>query len=322
MIVNTSKPITSQDNTEMIEKLVQTYPFCRTQVLTTTAFGRPVQTLEIGDGPRKVLFSAAHHANEWITALVLLRYAEELAQGILEDGRIWEYPARRLAEQVTINMVPMVNPDGVDLVVGAIEPGDAQYAYAQAIGARFPAIPFPQGWKANLLGTDLNLNYPAGWLQAREIKFSQGFTQPAPRDFVGAAPLDQKESRALAEHTREMDPELVLACHTQGREIYWQFRDIFVPGAEALGQQMAELSGYALAETPYASAFAGYKDWFIQEYRRPGYTVEMGSGQNPLPISQFDEIYEDNVGLLTVAALGENPLKKDEKTVDREENIL
>ena len=59
-----------------------------------------------------------------------------------------------------------------------------------------------------------------------------------------------------------------------------------------------------MEETPYASGFAGYKDWFIQNFRRPGYTIEAGSGTNPLPLSQFDEIYRDNLGILTTAALG------------------
>ena len=56
--------------------------------------------------------------------------------------------------------------------------------------------------------------------------------------------------------------------------------------------------------TPYASSFAGYKDWFIRRFRRPGYTVEAGLGQNPLPIEQFGEIYRDNIGILVTAALG------------------
>ena len=75
--------------------------------------------------------------------------------------------------------------------------------------------------------------------------------------------------------------------------------------ARELGQKMADASGYALSGTPYASGFAGYKDWFIQKFRRPGYTIEVGSGENPLPLSQFNEIYNDNVGILTIAAMGE-----------------
>ena len=86
--------------------------------------------------------------------------------------------------------------------------------------------------------------------------------------------------------------------------IYWQFQDYEVPGARELGERFAQISGYSLEETPFQSAFAGYKDWFIKFFRRPGYTIEVGAGENPLPIAQFDEIYRDNLGILTTAAMG------------------
>ena len=303
-IVTTDTPITSAKNNAMILALAEAYPFLRTERLATSAFGRPIRTLVIGNGPRKVIFTAAHHANEWITSYILLKFAEELAEAISRDGTVFGVKAKNIANAATIYMVPLVNPDGVDLVTGAIEPGTVEEANAHRLSDNYPQIPFPDGWKANLLGVDLNLQYPAGWLQARQIKFAQGYTRPGPRDFVGRAPLRQIEARALAGYTRAIDPDLVLAYHTQGKVIYWQFRDIFVPGAQALGEEFARLSGYALEDTPYDSAWAGYKDWFIQDFGRPGYTIEAGLGENPLPLAQFDEIYRDNLGILVTAATG------------------
>ena len=303
-IVRTDVPMTSRLCDETIRALVEAYPFCRTQLLTTTVFDRPIRSLVIGNGPRKVIYTAAHHANEWITAPVLLKFVEELAEAIQSGGQIYNTDAKELEQQVTIYTVPMVDPDGVDLVTGAIREGERQYELARRLAAGYPDIPFPAGWKANLLGVDLNLQYPAMWLLAREIKFSQGFTRPGPRDYVGRAPLDQRESRALAGYTEYIDPALVLAYHAQGKEIYWQFGDIRVPGARALGELFAQVSGYRLTDPAAESGYAGYKDWFIKTFRRPGYTIEVGSGENPLPLSQFDEIYRDNLGILTLAALG------------------
>lgn len=303
-IVKTDVPMTAALCSNTIDELVRTYPFCRSEILTETAFGRPVKTLVIGDGERQVLFTAAHHANEWITAPVLLKFVEELAAGMRSGGKLWGVDARTIGRLVAIHTVPMVDPDGVDLVTGAIQPGTLQYAAAESLAATYPGIPFPDGWKANLLGVDLNLQYPAGWLTAREIKFAAGYTRPGPRDYVGRAPLTQRETRALADYTRRVDPRVVLAYHTQGRVIYWQFRDYEVPGARALAQEFARVSGYAVEDTPYESSFAGYKDWFIQDFRRPGFTIEAGSGENPLPIDQFDTIYRDNLGILVTAALG------------------
>ena len=302
-IVNTQIPITAKSCDEMILAIVEKYPFCRTELLTTTAFDRPIRTLVIGTGPRKVIYAAAFHANEWITALLLLQFGEELAQAIADGTEIFGVPGPQIARETTIYMVPMVDPDGVDLVVGAEGDGPG-YRQARRISAQFPNIPFPQGWKANLNGVDLNLQYPAGWLQAREIKFLQGYDRPAPRDYVGRAPLDQKESRALAGYTEYIDPALVLAFHTQGKQIYWKYMDIQLPEARELGEIFAQKSGYTLEDTPYASGFAGYKDWFILRFGKPGYTIEAGQGENPLPLTQFPQIYRDTLGILVTAALG------------------
>lgn len=303
-VVPTNVPMTAGLCSYCIRGLVARYPFLRTETLTTTAFGRPVETLTLGRGPRRVLYTAAHHANEWITAPLLLAFAEALAQAVAQDGVLEGRRARDLTAAATIYMVPMVNPDGVDLVTRALQPGSDGYEYARALASNYPWIPFPNGWKANLLGVDLNLNYPAGWETARQIKFSQGYTRPGPRDFVGARPLNQRETQALARYTERVDPALVLAYHTQGRVIYWQFQDYQVPGARELGEKFAAASGYALEDTPYNSSFAGYKDWFIQQFRRPGYTIEVGEGVNPLPLSQFPQIYRENLGILLLGITG------------------
>lgn len=303
-IVKTDVPMTSGLCARIIDQLVETYPFCSGQTLTQTAYQRPVKTLVVGSGPRKVLFTAAHHANEWLTATVLLKFAEELCEAIAGGGTIWGVPGETFREQIAVHLVPMVNPDGVDLVTGAITPGSEEYEAARLLSENYPDIPFPRGWKANLKGVDLNLQYPAGWMIAREIKFSQGFTRPGPRDYVGRAPLDQKESRALAAYTEDVDPRLVLAYHSQGEVIYWQFQDYRIAGARELAEEFARVSGYRMEDTPYDSSFAGYKDWFIRNFRRPGFTIEVGTGENPLPLEQFDKIYRDNLGILVTAATG------------------
>ena len=303
-LVRTDVPMTSALYTQTIQRLAEKYPFIQVEKLTDTEFGRPVWAMTMGEGDRHVLYTAAHHANEWITATLLLKFAEDLAEAVSADGKIFGIEAEDILEDATIHLVPMVDPDGVDLVTGAIEPRMEEYDRASKIAGDYPDIPFPDGWKANLNGVDLNLQYPAGWMIARELKFSQGFDRPAPRDYVGRAPLNQKESGALADYTEEVDPELVLAYHTQGKVIYWQFRDYQVPEAKLLGEEFARLSGYKLEDTPYESSFAGYKDWFIQRFRRPGFTIEAGEGENPLPLGQFDEIYRDNLPVLVTAATG------------------
>ena len=300
-IVPTDVPMTPALADSLVDRLAAEYPFLRAETLAATAYGRPIRALSLGTGARRVLYSAAHHANEWLTATVLLKFAEDYAEALRSGGTIGGVNARALAEGATVYLVPMVNPDGVALVTGAAAPEEQDRA--RELARNYPNIPFPEGWKANLLGVDLNLQYPAGWLMAREIKFSQGYTRPGPRDFVGRFPLSQIEPQALYDYTQRIDPALVIAWHSQGEVIYWQYGGIEVPGARELAERFASLSGYALEDTPYASSFAGYKDWFIQSYRRPGFTIEVGSGENPLPLSQFDEIYTASLPILTTGAM-------------------
>ena len=79
-IVKTDVPMTAALCDEAILALTERYPFLSSEVLTTTAYGRPLRTIVMGTGNRHVLYSAAHHANEWITTPVLLKFAEDLAE--------------------------------------------------------------------------------------------------------------------------------------------------------------------------------------------------------------------------------------------------
>ncbi len=282
----------------LVEGLRVRYPFLQVSNVGTSVMGNNLYLLTIGEGENEVFYNASHHANEWITTPVLLKFLEDYAKSFAGGGTIYGYDAAALYRATTLYLVPLVNPDGVDLVNGAIREDSPFYKQALSYAQNYPQIPFPSGWKANIEGVDTNLSYPALWDRAREIKFSQGFTSPAPRDFVGTAPLAAKESAAIYNFTLSRDFLLTLSYHTQGEVIYWQFQDLLPPNSREIGELFAGISGYALEETPYASSFAGYKDWFILTYNRPSYTIEAGSGQNPLPIRQFPTIYNDNLGIL------------------------
>ena len=120
------------------------------------------------------------------------------------------------------------------------------------------------------------------------------------RDFVGFGPLTEPESLALYNFALIHNFELSIAYHTQGKEIYWQFQNYAPKAAEEIGKIFASVSGYTLTQPVFNSSFAGFKDWFLQKYRKPGYTIEAGLGINPLPINQLNEIYKNNLGILVL----------------------
>ena len=289
-----------QINLDSLRKL---YPFLEIRSVGKSVLGKDLPVVKIGNGQKEVFYSASFHANEWICSPLLMKFLADYCYTYVSNLPIYGYNARSLFNYCTIYIMPMVNPDGVDLVTGEISTNSSLYTNTSLIASNYPNIPFPDGWKANIRGVDLNLQFPAGWEQARQIKFAQGFTSPAPRDFVGFGPLTEPESLAVYNFTLQHNFSLVIAFHTQGDVIYWQFQNFNPPRSLYIGNQFARVSGYSLEETPYNSSFAGYKDWFIQNYNLPGYTVEVGEGNNPLPISQFDGIYNNILGILVLGAV-------------------
>ena len=300
-VVPTGIPWSSDVLDCVIDGLTSRYPFLRSRIMGRSAMGKPLYALTIGHGPKKLLYNATHHANEWITTPILLRFAEDLSSAYARDSLLHNIPATEILEKARFILVPCVNPDGMDLVSGYLSEGSV-YQKAKEISKNYGDIPFPNGWKANIRGVDLNLQYPAAWERARDIKSAQGYTSPAPRDYVGSAPLTQPEARAMARLTELVCPDRILAYHAQGAVIYPNFMDFDPPGGMVLAWRLAAASGYDVTRTPPESAYAGYKDWFIQTYNRPGYTIEAGQGVSPLPMEDFDKIYAHNLPILVLTA--------------------
>lgn len=137
------------------------YPFLQVFHIGNSVLGKRLPVIRLGIGSKEVFYNASFHANEWITSVVLMKFVEDYAKAYTVDNSIFNYRIRELFRSVSIYILPMVNPDGVDLVTGAIPPSSTAYQSAYQIANSYPDIPFPSGWKANIRGVDLNLQFPA-----------------------------------------------------------------------------------------------------------------------------------------------------------------
>lgn len=283
----------------VIDGITKRYPFVNCIPIGKSVLKNTIYLLKIGTGEKQVFFNAEHHANEWITTPLVLKFIEDYALAYASDSTLENTDMQKIYNSVTLFAVCAINPDGIDIVNDALS--EESFNTAKQLSQNYPNIPFPNGWKANMHGVDLNLQYPAGWENAKRIKYALGYTLPGPRDFVGSFPLSEPESRAIYNLTVSQNFILTISYHTQGGIIYWKYLDFNPENSQKIADALSKASGYALETTPYSSGYAGYKDWFIQTYNLPGYTVEAGYGTNPLPLSDFDSIYENNRPLMVTA---------------------
>ncbi|OQB14377.1 MAG: Gamma-D-glutamyl-L-diamino acid endopeptidase 1 [Firmicutes bacterium ADurb.Bin193] len=262
-----------------LRALTDRYPFVKSEIIGKSLKRRNIYLIRLGEGERQVFYNAAHHGTEWITAKLMMRFAFDFAESYVKGYRLAGYDIRRLYRDASIYIAPMVNPDGVEL------------------------SKTKEGWQANARGVDLNHNYDAGWDEYKKLARENGITAPGRTRYAGRRPESEPESKAIADFTRRMDFEYVVAFHSQGEVIYWKYGKILPPRSEEIARLISKSSGYELDEADGLASYSGYKDWFIKEFGRPGYTIEVGAGENPLPLSQFEKIYKDILEILVFVGL-------------------
>jgi g-D-glutamyl-meso-diaminopimelate peptidase len=284
-----------------LEGLKVRYPFIEIGEAGKSVLGKSLYYIKLGNGSNEVFYNASHHGLEWITSVLLMKFIEDFSKAYADGISLAGYNVRDIWNRSTIYIMPMVNPDGVDLVLNSLQ-SDNPFYY-DLIRWNNGSTDFSRTWQANIRGVDLNHNYDASWNLSKEAEAVYGITGPGPTRFSGPYPESEPESKAVANFTRNHNFRLALAYHSQGEVIYWTYLNMTPPESSRIVQLFSQVSGYIPDQTYGIASYAGYKDWFIERFRRPGFTIEVGRGRNPLPIDQFNEIYKDNIGILLLASI-------------------
>lgn len=287
-IVDQTCPYSSSKCMNDMEILTTIYPFLQMKSIGKSELGQDIWELRIGIGPKKVHMNASMHANEWITSLVLMKWLNDYLLALTTGTNLGECSALELFLECDLSLVMMVNPDGVDLVVN----GPSEKMKKDLIRMNDGREEF-LGWKANIRGIDLNNQFPANWEIEKKRKRPK---KPAARDFPGIEPLTESEVKSLVALVQKEGFDRVVSLHTQGEEFYWGYEKKEPEITSVMAMEFTARSGYKAVR--YIDSHAGFKDWFIDQFKKPGFTLELGKGINPLPLSQFEQIYRDTKPIL------------------------
>ena len=191
---------------------------------------------------------------------------------------------RRMLDSRGLVIVPALNPDGIEISVSGEPP-----AVLLCGGSLNPES--LGRWKANARGVDINRNFDSGWDEMRLSALERGITGPSPEGWTGSFPESEPETRAIVALCEEKRFRHLIAFHSQGEVIYWNYRNYTPPIARLMAGILSMSSGYALGEPARSAGAAGMKDWFMEKYGKPAFTVEVGRGDCPIPLSGFPFLY-------------------------------
>lgn len=287
-----------EKNKYYLQALCREYPFIKANVVSRTSLGRSIFSLSIGNEKNSVLYAGGFHGCEWISSLVLYRFVQRVANSMKTQTTLCGIELSKAFEQLGITVIPCVNPDGTEIAVHGTQSAKSLRHFVESIGAD----DFSK-WNANALGVDINHNFSAGWDTLRKMEEESGIHGPSPRRFGGEYPESEAETKALTKLCRVSNFRQAIAVHSQGEELYWKYENYTPVQSTMMAKILADSCSYKLVENSALASHGGFKDWFIKEFRRPAFTLEVGKGENPLPVSDLDKIYERIEEALVIFAL-------------------
>ena len=270
-----------------IERLCKKYSFIKCGLMGKSLCGRDIHYLKIGASENPALFVAAFHGMEWLTSLLVLKFTEGINEAIYNDKLIRGVKIGDLLSRNGLIVVPCMNPDGVEISLNGAKNACSYENLVNRLMNYGSTMP----WQANARGVDLNHNFNANWYNLHKLEENNGITGPAPTRYGGTAPASEPETSALVDFCERFSFRHVVAFHSQGEEIYWKYGAKTPKKAECMALEMAKLSGYKLSAPEGLAVGGGFKDWFIEKFAKPGFTVEVGKGKNPLPLEDIGGIY-------------------------------
>ncbi|MBR5514862.1 MAG: M14 family metallocarboxypeptidase [Clostridia bacterium] len=272
-----------------LNRIATDNPILFMTTLGSSVLGKPIPAVRIGTGKTNLLYVGCHHGAEHITSGILLKFLEELCCCIKTGTKIYGIDPEYIFRTRCIYMVPMLNPDGVELYIhGANE----EMPLYQRLIKMNNGTDFSK-WQANIRGVDLNHNYDAGFYEYKELEKEMGISTPCSQRFSGEYPESEPETAALCNFIRVISPfKYLFSFHSQGEEIYSGYNGFEPKGSVRAAKMLALYSGYThTLPKEKAASYGGLKDWYVNTFKLPAYTIECGRGENPLPPSDLIPIY-------------------------------
>lgn len=255
-----------------IKALAKKYPdLIQTEVIGSSVQGRNLTVMKVGKGKYKALAVAGLHAREHITVSYLMRCVEEYCKAFRsQSGKYEGYDIKNLLSVYTLYVVPLVNPDGLEIIREKAQPNVTITYRPDPITGKVATL---ADYKTNANGVNLNKNFPLLWNKTDTKR-----PTPDAENYKGTSVASEPETRALMGLCKENDFLWLASFHVRGDCIYWS--DALNPSVGRSEEMVDKLKSrcgfYKCPTSDNVNGFGGgFENWFRQEYQKPGFCIEL-----------------------------------------------
>ena len=282
----------------LVKELNEKYKTLKITTCGKSLLGKEIFAFVIGEGKKNIVYVGGTHGIEWLTSLLLLKFTENLASAYENGSLLSGFNIKDILENKKLIIIPELNPDGIEIAIkGASACGKYKAENYEICKGDFSF------WSANARGVDINHNFNADWYTLREAEKEAGINSPSPSRFGGLFPESEPETAAITRLCRRISVEMLITFHSQGEEIFYEYGKNTPEKASHIAKMFSALTDYTLVKNEGLYSSGGLKDWFIEEFKRPAFTVEIGKGKNPLPLEEVDGIYEKLEALMVAGTI-------------------
>lgn len=293
-IVDTSDTYFLDNIYEDMDKLCETYSdILSKKVIGKSAEGRDILALRMGEsGKPSLLLVGGVHAREDYSVMLTMKMLDYYCYYYRESKDFDGFKVRDIIDKVTIYFVPLVNPDGLNIVHKGIQ-ASSNYENLKEMKIWGEDHTY---WKANSNGVDLNRNFDDGNWHANVPK--PGVDIPTSERFKGPEPNSEPETKALIKFCKDHDFSLMASYHCSGNCTFWADSGTHHTFKGLDEKIMDELHKKYIYRKTKISADpkvygCGFENWFRKIIKRPAFCVELspyvkGGKQNPDHL--FDEL--------------------------------
>ncbi len=219
-------------------------------IIGVSVEGRKIEAYAYGNGKTHLVFAGGMHGGyEWNSVLLAYQFLDYLNAN--QDA---------LPKNVTVTVIPSLNPDGVYKVVGK----EGRFLLADVPQAADAAIP----GRFNAHTVDLNRNFDCKWKPESTWKGN-----PVS---AGTAPFSEPEAVALRNFILKNKPAAAVFWHSKSGFVYAsECRNGILPETLDIMNAYAKASGYGAVKTFDAYEITGDSEGWLASIGIPAITVEL-----------------------------------------------